>query len=105
MVPQAAPPAAAAPLAAGLSVRSARCSGRRCTVTVRVSGDVARVRAVLTRGKTTVARATRQSPTGAVTLRVTAKRTLRSGTYRLKTTVTGKDGKTKSRTRTIRIRR
>ena len=36
---------------------------------------------------------------------MTAKRTLRSGTYKLKTTVTGSDGKSKSSTRTIRVRR
>ena len=90
---------------AGLSVRSARCSGRRCTLTVQLTGNVTRVRAVLTRGKTTIASTSKRSPTGELTLRVTAKRTLRSGTYKLKTTVTGTDGKTKSSTRTIRIRR
>jgi hypothetical protein len=103
--PTTTPAPAAAPAPAGLSVRSARCSGRRCTLTVRVSGDVERLRAVLRRGKTTVASATRAAPTGTLTLRVTAKRTLRTGTYRLKTTVTGKDGKSKSSTRTIKIRR
>jgi hypothetical protein len=74
-------------------------------VQVRVTGPATRVRAVLTRGKTTVASASRRSPTGTVTLRVTAKRALRSGTYKLKTTVTGSDGQSKSSTRTIRIRR
>ena len=55
------PPVAAAPAPAGLSVRSARCAGQRCTLRVRVSGDVTRVRAVLTRGKTTVASSDRET--------------------------------------------
>jgi hypothetical protein len=70
-----------------------------------VTGDATRVRARLTRGKTTVASASRRSPTGTVTLRLRARRTLRAGTYKLSTTVTGSDGKSRSSTRTVKVRR
>jgi hypothetical protein len=90
---------------AGLSVRLARCGGRRCKITVRLLGDVASLKAVLTRGKKTVASTTKRKLASEVTFRVSAKKTLRSGTYRLKITVTGKDGASKSSTRKIRIRR
>ena len=55
--------------------------------------------------KKTVAGTSKRSPTGQLTLRVTAKRKLRAGTYKLKTTVTGADGASKSSTRTVRVRR
>ena len=99
------PPAAPKYLPAGLSVRSASCSGKRCKLSVRVSGDVAALKAVLTRSGKTVASATRKTPAGTVKFNVTSKKTLRSGTYKLKVTVTGKDGRSKSSTRTLRVRR
>jgi hypothetical protein len=86
------------------SVRSVRCAGKRCRVTLIVKGDAARVQAVLTRAGKTVAPATRSAPSGQLTLTVTAKRALRAGTYRLRVTVTGRDGVTRALSRTIRVR-
>ncbi len=105
--PPAPPIAAPAPrfTAAAASLRSASCAGRRCRVALTISGDAARVQAVLTRAGKTFAQATRTSLRGKVTLTLVAKRALRAGGYRLRVTVTGRDGVAHALTRTLRVRR
>ena len=103
--PVAVPAPAARPTPAGLKVRSVRCGGRRCKVTVELTGAYTSLRAVLARGNTTVASTAKRKLAARVSFRVSAKQTLRSGTYRLKVTVKGADGAARSSTRRIRIRR
>lgn len=97
------PPAAAPPAATGptVTVRSVKCSGRRCKVALTLSAPVARVRAQLTKGKKSVASASRKAASGRLTLTVTARRRLARGTYTVKVTATG----AKAVTKTVRVKR
>jgi Ca2+-binding RTX toxin-like protein len=91
------PPAAAA----SVTVRSVKCSGRRCRVALTLNTSVTRVRAQLTKGKKSVASVTRRSASGKLTLTVTARRRLARGTYKIRVTATG----AKSVTKTVSIKR
>ena len=104
-VPAPAPPPAAPPAPsttpAKASVRSVRCSGRRCRVALTVTGTPASLKVVLSRGGRRLASATRKTPTGRFTLTVTAKRKLTRGSYRVRVTAPG----VKAVTRTVRVKR
>ena len=100
------PPPPAAPMfrPARATIASVRCGARTCSVKVRVTGDPKTLRAVLTRGGRTLGRTTRSGREGRLTLTLRIKRRLRAGTYRLQVVVTGKDGRTRSTSRSLRIR-
>jgi hypothetical protein len=98
------PPTAPTFRPARATIGSVRCGARTCSVKVRVTGDAKTLRAVLTRSGRTLGRTTRSGREGPLTLTVRIKRRLRPGTYRLRLTVTGKDGRTRSTSRSLRIR-
>ena len=101
--PAPAPAATPAPTAAPpkASVRSVRCSGRRCRVALTVTGTPASLKVVLSRGGRRLASTTRKTPQGRFTLTVTAKRKLKRGSYRVRITAPG----VKAVTRTVRVKR
>ena len=70
-----------------------------------VSGDPKSLLAVLSRSGKALGRTSRSAREGRVTLTIKVKRRLAAGTYRLRVTVTGKDGRKRSTSRSVRIRR
>jgi Ca2+-binding RTX toxin-like protein len=105
VLPQAsASPSVAAPGRLTLSIAAARCAGRRCTIRLRLAGDVTRVKAELRMGKQRLISATRTAKAGTMTLALKVNRRLRPGTYVLRVTLTAKDGRTRRLQRTVRVR-
>ena len=106
-VPAAAPvPTVAAPALrpATVGVRGARCARRRCHVTLAVGGDVAALAVQLRRGSRRIAAAHPVARSGTVRVVLRSRRALPRGRYAVRATVRGRDGRTASARRTLRLR-
>jgi methionine-rich copper-binding protein CopC len=95
-----------APKRLTVAIASARCAARRCTIRLRLGGDVARVKAELRKGKgkRRLAVATKPAKAGALTLTIRLSKPLRRGAYALRLTVIAKDGRKRRLDRTVHVR-